>query len=506
MAPLDWIVIAVYFAAMLAIGAWYARTNESADDYVLGGRNVNPFVAGLSLFATLASTVSYLAYPGEMIAHGPRILGFFLALPIIGLIVGWLIIPRLMAQPVTSAYELLETRLGRDVRLAGATMFVALRMLWMATIFFATSHVVLAPLLKLDSSWIPALCLFLGVVTILYSSFGGLKAILVTDAVQALLMIGGAVAMIVVVAARLGSPLAWIPNAWPEHWEHPAWDFKPDSSSSIPSVILSTVVWYCCTNGSDQMSIQRFLSTRDLKTARRTLFVSLTSDFVVTSLLLAAGAALLVYHQRFPEAFGAELDPKTQGDRFLPIFVAKGMPCGLAGMVIAAILAAAMSSLSSGMNSVAAVIDRDLLSRFDAKPLSPEETVLRLRCLTLAAGMIAVGLAIAQMLLVQGNLLERCMKVINLLTVPLFVLFFLALYVPFATRAGAWWGLAAAIVAAVTVAYGRELFLGGDADARWLSVFWMMPSSLAAGTAVGTIVSALTYRVSTPTEKGAGAP
>ncbi len=501
MALADWLVIAGYFVWMIAVGVWYARGNSSAEEFVLAGRRTNPFIAGLSLFATLASTASYLAYPGEMIAHGPRILGFFIALPIIGLIVGWVIIPKLMQQPVSSAYELLETRLGSGIRRAGSTMFIILRMGWMATIFFATSHIVLAPLIGVSPAWEPAICLFLGAVTIGYSSLGGLKAILVTDAIQALLMIGGAAAMIIVIAARLGGPTAWIPTTWPAHWEMPTWSFSPGSSSSIPAVILSTVVWYCCTNGSDQMSIQRFLSTRDALAARRTLFVSLSSDFTVTSLLLATGTALLVYHQTYPESFAAGRSPITQGDTFLPLFVASGMPFGLSGLVIAAILSAAMSSLSSGMNSVAAVIERDVWPDSAQSGESSSASVTRLRWLTVAVGLLAVLLAIGQMYFVSGNLLERCFKVINLLTVPLFVLFFLALYVPFATRAGAWCGLVASITAAVTVAYGRDLFLGGDPKPFWPNLFWMMPSSLAAGSLIGTSVSLLTQPRATATSE-----
>ena len=110
---------------------------------------MSPFMIGLSLFATLMSTLSYLALPGEMIAKGPLIFSEFISYPLIFLIVGWLLIPWIMRLKVTSGYELLEARLGITGRLLGSGMFVVLRVIWMASIFYATADKVLIPLLDL---------------------------------------------------------------------------------------------------------------------------------------------------------------------------------------------------------------------------------------------------------------------------------------------------------------------------------------------------------------------
>ena len=185
---LDWLVIAVYAAMMLGVGASYSRQNKTADDYLLGGQRISPIVLGLSLFATLVSSLTYLGNPGEMISHGPMMMMQSAAHPLIFVIIGYGLIPLLMRQPVTSAYELLETRLGMSIRLAGAGVFLLLRLGWMATILFATSSVVLVPLLGLDLHWTPWLCIILGVITALYSSTGGLKAVVVTDAIQSITM------------------------------------------------------------------------------------------------------------------------------------------------------------------------------------------------------------------------------------------------------------------------------------------------------------------------------
>jgi SSS family solute:Na+ symporter len=157
MAPLDWIVIAGFAVLMLGVGHYYARRNLSADDFLLGGRRLSPVALGLSLFATLVSTLSYLGTPGEMIAHGPMMITQVAAHPLVFVIVGFGLIPHLMRQPVTSAYEILESKLGMRVRQAGACVFLLIRVGWMATILYATSQVVLVPMLGLDANWIPVL-------------------------------------------------------------------------------------------------------------------------------------------------------------------------------------------------------------------------------------------------------------------------------------------------------------------------------------------------------------
>src|SRR3954468_16969786 len=117
---LDYAVIAAYALGMLAVGHYYARRSRTADDYLLGGRNMSPLMIGLSLFATLTSTLSYLALPGEMIKNGPVVFAELLALPFAFVVVGWVLIPRIMRERVTSGYELLESRLGLTGRLLGA--------------------------------------------------------------------------------------------------------------------------------------------------------------------------------------------------------------------------------------------------------------------------------------------------------------------------------------------------------------------------------------------------
>lgn len=493
MAALDWLILAVYAMLMLGVGLYYSRRNRTATDYVLGGRNMSPIAVGLSLFATLVSTLSYLANPGEMIAHGPMMATQSLAHPLIYLIVGYCLIPRIMNQPVHSAYELLELRLGRGIRSAGALVFLLLRCGWLATILFATSRVVLLPLFSLDTddrtaaAWTAAFCIILGLTAGAYSSLGGIRGVVITDALQSITMLGGAVLTLAVITHRMGGVAAWWPDTWPEHWQAPSWGFDVSQRVSFGILLLSTTLWYVCTNGSDQMSIQRFLSTRDAAAARRTLLVSQIADVSVSLLLGITGIALLGFYSAHQSLIPAGQTFAAMGDRFFPQFIMQQMPAGLAGFLVAALLSAALSSLSSGLNSAAAVLNRDFpnLGRRLRPEDSPQTAVVRLQLLTGLVAITAVLLSMLNLLFV-GNLLERCFKIINLLTAPLFVLFFLALFVRFANAAGAWCGLTTAILTAVLIAYGREL---GVPETWRLSFTWMMPASLLMGIATGTAVS-----------------
>jgi SSS family solute:Na+ symporter len=485
MAWLDWLVLAAFGSLMLAVGAYYSRHNKSSDDYLFGGRRMSPIALGLSLFATLVSTLSYLATPGEMIGHGPMMITQIAAHPLVFLIVGFGLIPLLMRQPVTSAYELLETRLGPNIRLAGAGVFLLLRFGWMATILFATSEVVLVPLLGLTEQWTPWLCIALGLLTAMYASTGGIRAVVMTDAIQALTMLVGAMATLAVITHRMGGVAAWWPSEWPSHWQPPSWGFDPNARVSFGILVLSTTLWYVCTNGSDQMSIQRFLATRNAAAARKTLLVAQFTDASVAALLAVTGVAILGFYRAQHVELGNVSTQNVAADQWFPKFIMTEMPAGLAGLVLAAILSAGFSSLSSGVNSVCAVVDRDFLSGRSRHAASGEVAVARLKKLTWFVALVAIALSLLNSL-IEGNLVERCFKLANLLTAPLFVLFFLALLVPWANAAGAWLGLLAAVVTAAVIAYSRDFGLD-----LGLSFVWMMPCSLLAGVTVGTLGSAV---------------
>src|SRR5690606_3661633 len=150
---IDYVIVVVYVFGMLSIGWYYNRKNKTKDDYMLGGRKMNPIAVGISLFATLLSTLSYLAYPGEMIKHGPGIFMSLLAFPLIYFVAGWFMIPHIRKLNVTSAYEILEKKLGSSVRTLATIMFLLIRFFWMATIVYVTVDIALMSVIPIDRAY-----------------------------------------------------------------------------------------------------------------------------------------------------------------------------------------------------------------------------------------------------------------------------------------------------------------------------------------------------------------
>ncbi len=488
----DWIVLGLYAVGMLAAGWYYSRRTATTDDFLLGGRNMSPWMVGLSLFATLLSTLTYLAIPGEMIKYGPMVLSQLVAVPFIAIVVGWLLIPIIMRQRVTSAYEILETRFGLGVRMMGSVFFVTLRLFWMSLVIFATANAVLVPVLRLDPSASPWICAVLGLVTVAYTSMGGLRAVVLTDVVQVFILFGGAALVLILTTIDLGGVSAWWPREWPTHWQRPVFWVDADARFTFAGGFLAFFTWYVCTAGSDQMAIQRYLATRDARAARRMLNVSLLSTLLLMPFLAMVGLALMAYFYARPEMLGSGEAVHEAGDRLLPIFIVRGLPVGVSGLVIAALLAAVMSSLSSGLNSVCSVVTADFIDRFRKHRVSESSHVRLAKYVSLAIGIIVVLLS-SLFGYVEGNLLELCYKIANLLTVPLFMMFFMALFIPWATVPGTYAATAASLVVAVAFAYQQELGLVFMSE--WgLSFVWMGPAAFIAGAAAGILVSLLPAR------------
>lgn len=486
----DWFVVAAYLAGMVGVGYYFSQKNKSERDYYLGGGKMNPVAVGLSLFATLLSSLSYLSYPGEMVKYGPVIFSGVLVFPLVYYVVGWFLIPRFMKLRVTSAYEILEINLGVSIRVLATFFFLSLRFLWMGTIIFITVHTAILAIFGVDPSHTLIISILLMGITIFYTTLGGLKAVVFTDVIQSGVLMGGAILTLLVVTLSFGSVAAWFPTEWPAHWGELQLGVDARQRLTIGNALLTTFVWYLASSGSDQMSIQRFLATENARTARKTFGVSLLTTFVVQILLGLVGLAVLAYFTAFPHFLAPGETVTTSADQLFPKFIRVGLPVGISGLVAAGILAAAMSSLSSGLNSTSSVISEDLIKRFTRKSRAPQKQMAAVRNLSLFVGVFALLLSLL-ISKVEGNLYEVIVKVVNLFVSPLFVLFFLALFVPFATGRATFLAGLGSVAIAVAIAFFK--FLG-------IEVLFILPVSLGVGVLLGTILSFLDVRLLGNTE------
>ena len=175
--------------------------------------------------------------------------------------------------------------------------------MWMSVIVYATTSRVLVPLSGLDPSRTPLVCAILAFVTIAYTAMGGLRAVVITDIIQTAILLGAAIVTVIVITGSLGGVHAW----WPSRMAGPLACaairlFAPGARVTIFGAMLATFTWYVCTSASDQIAIQRYLATRDAKSARTVLFISLAADALVSCILAAVGLGLLAYFQTFPRS------------------------------------------------------------------------------------------------------------------------------------------------------------------------------------------------------------
>lgn len=491
---LDYVVIALYASVLLAVGWWSSRKQVSTEEYFVGGRGISPFIAGISVIATLVSSISYLASPGEMIKNGPGWMWQMLHAPISFIVVGYLVIPHLMKHKVTSAYQLLEERFGTGVRKTTSAMFVISRIFWMGLVIY-TCSLAAATVTGLP---IRPVLIGVGVLGTSYTILGGIRAVMITDVIQYAVLIGGAIVTVLVVSYQCGGLTAWWPD-WssPEitalNWPKPEFfTLDPNVRLSVLSVIIYGCSYWIMTATGDQVVIQRFLSTRNVTAARRTFGLSIIGDACTSAVLFLTGMALVGYYLQFPSQLpdaGAGL--ADQADQLFPHFIAAVLPAGLSGLVVAALFAAAMSSLDSGISSISTVLITDFESRFAGDCVDDRQRLKRARAIGLIIGVVAIAMSFAVSYVPGNNLLEVTVRVSSILAAPLFVAFALAFFTRKTTPAGAWTGIVTGALLGVLLTFWKPIVHVVTGVESNVSITFIMPLSALGAVAAGVIVSHL---------------
>lgn len=479
---LDWIVVISLLLIMILVGFFSSKRNKNKNDYVLGGKKMNSTMIGISLFATLFSTLSYLAYPGEMIKYGPIFFTGIFAFPVAGWIVGKFLIPHFMKMNVTSAYEILEIKLGKGTRNLATIFFLTLRFLWMATIVYATVDTALIPIFGFSKAYVPLVSIILTFITVAYTTMGGLKAVVTTDVIQSAIMFVGVILTIAIIVVKIGSVKLFFNPELFSNWNQVDFGFDLTKRMTVGNIFIMTLMWQVCTAGSDQMAIQRYLSTKDSKTACHSYYISLISSASIQILLALVGLVVLAYFFYNPNMMLPGTTIFNDADTLFPRFILIGMPSGITGLIAAAIMAAAMSSLSSGLNSSSTVIHEDIINRImKKKDSNTKDDMNKIKIISTILG-IAVAFSCYFISYVSGNLLDVVIKVSNLVVAPLFVLFFMAIFIPCSTNKGTVIGGILSFIIAVLIAFFGIFNI---------TALWVMPISLLSGVIISIIFSLL---------------
>ena len=434
--------LALYLGTVAGVGFWFMRRQKSTTDYFKGGGRIPWWVAGLSIFATMLSSITFMAIPAKAFATDWTFAIGNLAPLVLAPVVIAFYLPFFRQLNVTSAYEYLERRFSLAVRLYASASFILFQTGRMAVVIFLPA-LALSAAVGLD---IHLCVLLIGVTCALYTAAGGIEAVVWTDAVQAIVLLGAALLSLILIAVRLdGSPATWWTDAAEHHklrlvdW---SWDL---TTASVAVVVVGSLFSNLAPYTADQAVVQRYLTTNDARQAARAIRLNAWLTVPATILFFAIGTALFLFYRQHPQS----LDPALGADAIFPLFIIQYLPPGVAGLVIAGIFAAAQSTASSSVNSVTTAIITDWLRRF--RPHLSDRICLRLsQGLAVVLGLGGTGAALYLASADVRSLWDAYLGLLGLLGSGLAGLFILGIFSRRANGAGA---LAGAVASAFTLAY-----------------------------------------------------
>lgn len=492
----DYAVLLAYVAGMIALGVVLSRQQKSGEDYFLAGRSMPWLAVGVSVIASLLSSLTYLSEPGEVWNSGvTHMFGKMLAIPFEMALVWWVCIPLMMRFHYTSAYEYLDDRFGSVARRVGVTLFLLLVMLWMGFVVLATAKA-LATLSGMRLEWVIAV---IGVVATVYTTLGGLRAVVWTDVIQVALLVGGGMFGIFYVAQQTGSgPSQWLETVRghlesQQHEAMPLFSFDPTVRATVVTVAINMFIWHVCTHVGNQMTVQRYFSTSSTRSARRSFVTGSLLGVGLNLMLMVVGLAMLHYYLGGGRPLPAGLEAGKDQSLIFPAFAVHELPAGLGGGILAALLAAAMSSIDSGVNSIATVlsVERDKYGS-GRKPKRTEAAVIHdARVITVVTG---VGIALAAYLLSympsDWGIVDAMPRTFNACTAPMGGMFLAGMFIRRASQRSVVAGAACGFLVSILIGYSQELAtLAQSASVlpeswSWLattrlSFTWVMPCSLA---------------------------
>ena len=466
MTLLDYALCAAYLLGVFVLGAHFVRSQRSARDFFLAGRSLGWLPLGLSLMVTLASSIGFIAIPAAAFRSGLIMLWSLLAIPLAFPLVVWVFLPFYRRLRVYTAYEYLERRFDLRIRLAASGLFILWRVTWMA----ATVYVAAMVIQVVTGGAVPLVgtAVILGLVATSYTTLGGMRAVVWTDVAQFFVIFGSVGALLVIVAGKepAGIPALWEAahtagkmrmTAAAAGWEGAGWwekfqfyvytDFT--ALAIVVSFTLGKLGNYCI----DQVMVQRYLSAKSLDNARKGFLLNCVAFALFFTLMSGVGVALFVFSKN--GTVPGTLNP----DQVFPYFIAHYMPVGVAGLVLSAVMAAAMSSVDSGLNSCIAAISNDFYNRLWRRQVSLENTqsegeetvhVFLARVCSVVLGVLVLFLACFVGGI--GDAFKIALKLVNSFIGPLFGLFVLAMFTRRAHASGVFWGgILGVAVTALTV-------------------------------------------------------
>ncbi len=437
-------VLAVYLLLMVGVGVYFARKNKSTDDFFRGGKNVPWWAAGCSIFATMLSSLTFTGLPSKAYAQDWVYSIGNMMIPVVAIAGVYVALPFYRRIDATSAYEYLEKRFSRSVRLFGSASFTLFHLFRMAVVMSLTglALAVATPLTPAQS------VLLMGSLSVLYCTMGGIEAVIWTDTLQTLVLLAGAVLAFCLLIGGSDGGLSQALQSASEadklrianiRWE------GIGSHLALWVIVLGSLGQHLASYTADQAVVQRYMTTSSEKLAARSIWTNAVLAVPATLLFFGIGTALFTYYQSHPE----RLDPTITTDQVFPLFIAREMPIGLAGLLVASVFSAAQSTVSTSMNSMATTIVTDFMRPYRVCQNEPSYLVAA-RILTFSAGLLGTLLGLVFIDPTITSLFDTFVKVVGLFMGVLGGLFMLGVGT---SRANATGAMAGAVAGAATMVW-----------------------------------------------------
>src|SRR4030042_493508 len=390
----DILILVVYGCVLVGMGVYYQRRCRTAEQFMVAGRSIPAWAAGLAVMSAYTSSISYIATPGMAFESNWHPMIFALCI----LPVAWLVckyaVPYYRRTRLISVYSFLEERLGAWGRVYAALSFLLYMVGRVAVILYLVSL-----LLGTFVSWnIAALIVVIGLVTIIYTLLGGMEAVIWTDVMQSAIMIAGVLFCAAFLSVRvLSGPEPLIETAV-QQGKFSFGSLKLSLSSQ--QLLSNRTIWVMIIYGitetlrnllADQNFVQKYCSVPTERQAKRSIWIAMLKYIPLTAVFLYIGTALFAFYSQGGELAQAGI---TRGDKVFPYFIAKQVPPVFKGLIVAAILAAAMSTVDSALNCSATVLLLDFCKRYFRPGIGERASVIFLRTATVAWGALGTAFAI----------------------------------------------------------------------------------------------------------------
>ena len=426
---LNWVVLILYLLGMVYLGYYFMkRAGNSGDDFFKGGGRIPWWAAGISIFATMLSAITYMSIPAKAYATDWTYYPMQICILLVSFPVIRYYLPFFRRLNVTTAYEYLERRFNSATRLMASILFIVFMVARTALVLFLPSLAMTA----VTGINIYICIALMALITILYCTMGGVEAVVWGDVIQGIILVGGAILAAVYLIVNTGDNGA--SDFWQIATDHDKFRlFLFDAEN--PFDFVNATWWVVILGGlannlisytSDQTVIQRYLTTSDEKSAARGILTNGLMSVVVTIAFFTIGTGLYTFFKTHP----AELDiTMAKGDAIFPFFMMSQLPAGLAGLLIAAVFAATMSTIASNINSISTAFTVDLWGKMKKQtPKGGEVKVARIA--GICAGMIGMAIAWLMATVDIQSLLDYFNTILGLLSGAIGGLFMMGIFFP----------------------------------------------------------------------------